>query len=128
MDPFNTYFLQAAIEELPIEHTFFRDRYFPTDLEMDVFGTSRVLIDYREGGQKVAPFVLPRIGAIPVTRDGFSVYDLEPMNIAVSLPLTIDNLIKRGFGESLMSRATPADRARRMIVEDLAELIYESGD
>ena len=122
MDPFNTYFLQAAIEELPIEHTFFRDRYFPTDLEMDVFGTSRVLVDYREGGQKVAPFVLPRIGAIPVTRDGFSVYDLEPMNIAVSLPLTIDNLIKRGFGESLMSRATPADRARRMIVEDLAEL------
>lgn len=122
MDPFNTYFLQAAIEELPIEHTFFRDRYFPTNLEMDVFGTSRVLVDYREGGQKVAPFVLPRIGAIPVTRDGFSVYDLEPMNIAASLPLTIDNLIKRGFGESLMSRATPADRARRMVVEDLAEL------
>ena len=122
MNPFNTYFLQAAIEELPIEHNFFRDHYFPTDLEMDLFGTSRVLADFREGSQKVAPFVLPRIGAIPATRDGFSVYDLEPMNIAVSMPLTIDNLMNRGFGESIMSRATPADRARRLIVEDLAEL------
>ena len=122
MNPFNTYFLQAAIEELPIEHTFFRDRYFPTDDVMDIFGTSHVLADYREGSQKIAPFVLPRIGAIPVTRDGFSVYDLEPMNIAVSMPLTIDNLIHRGFGESLMSKATPADRARALIVSDLAEL------
>lgn len=122
MNPFNTYFLQAAIEELPIEHTFFRDRYFPTNDVMDVFGTSHVLADYREGSQKIAPFVLPRIGAIPATRDGFSVYDLEPMNIAVSMPLTIDNLIPRGFGEALMSSRTPADRARALIVEDLAEL------
>ena len=122
MNPFNTYFLQAAIETLPIEHSFFRDRYFPTDETMDVFGTSHVLADYREVSQKIAPFVLPRIGAIPATRTGFSVYDLEPMNIAVSMPLTIDNLIPRGFGEALMSAATPADRARRLIVEDLAEL------
>lgn len=122
MNPFNTYFLQAAIEVIPIRHTWFRDRYFPTDEELDVFGTSHVLADFRELNQKVAPFVLPRIGAIPATRVGFSVYDLEPMNIAVSLPLTIDNLIHRGFGESIMSRATPEDRARRMIVEDLAEI------
>lgn len=122
MNPFNTYFLQAAIEELPIDSFFFKDRYFPTDLELDVFGTSRVLADYREGGQKVAPFVLPRIGAIPATRDGFSVWDLEPANIAISMPLTLDHLNNRGFGESLMSRATPADRARRLIIADLAEL------
>ena len=122
MNPFNTYFLQAAIEVIPIRHTWFRDRYFPTDEELDVFGTSHVLADFRELNQKVAPFVLPRIGAIPATRVGFSVYDLEPMNIAVSLPLTIDNLIHRGFGESIMSRATPEDRARRMIVEDLADI------
>lgn len=122
MDCFNTYFLQAAIEVIPIRHTWFRDRYFPTDLEMDVFGTSHVLADFRELSQKAAPFVLPRIGAIPTTRVGFSTYDLEPMNIAVSLPLTIDNLVHRGFGESLMSRMTPADRERRFIIEDLEQI------
>lgn len=122
MNPFNTYFLQAAIEELPIESTFFKTRYFPTDLELDVFGTSRVLADYREGGQKIAPFVLPRIGAIPATRDGFSVYDLEPMNIAISMPLTTDHLNARGFGESILSKAKPDERSRKLIISDLAEL------
>ena len=34
MNPFNTYFLQAAIEVIPIRHTWFRDRYFPTDEEL----------------------------------------------------------------------------------------------
>ena len=122
MNPFNTYFLQAAVEEMPIESTFFKSRYFPTDLELDVFGTSRVLADYREGGQKIAPFVLPRIGAIPATREGFSVWDLEPANIAISMPLTLDHLNKRGFGESILSKATPAERARKLIIADLAEL------
>lgn len=122
MDIYSTYFMLAAVEEIPLEHTFFRTRYFPTNLAMDVFGTSRVLADYREGSQKRAPFVLPRIGSIPGTRDGFSTYELEPANIAESMPLTLDQLQKRNFGESLLSNATPADRERYFLINDLAEL------
>lgn len=122
MDIYSTYYMLAAVEELPIEHTFFRSRYFPTDNAMDVFGTSRVLADFREGTQKKAPFVIPRLGALPVGRDGFSTYELEPANISISMPLTIDQLTRRNFGESIMSTATPADRARRLLVGDLATL------
>jgi len=123
MDIYSTYFMLAAVRELPIEHTFFRHRYFPTDNAMDIFGTSRVLADYKDDSKrKKAPFVLPRIGSIPGTRTGFKTYELEPANIAISMPLTLDQLQNRGFGESLLSQATPADRAQQFLINDLAEL------
>ena len=49
MNIYETIYMLAAIEELPLEHTFFKSRYFPTDDVMDVFNTSKVLADYREG-------------------------------------------------------------------------------
>lgn len=122
MDIYNTYFMLAAIRELPVEHTFFKQRYFPTDTAMDVFGTSRVLADYKSEGTKRAPFVVPRIGALPVGREGFSTYELEPANIAISKPLTLDHLTQRGFGESLLSEMTPEDREQYFLMDDLADL------
>lgn len=122
MDIYNTYYMLAALEELMPEPTFFKRRYFPTDLAMDVFGTSKVLADYREGNRKAAPFVLPRIGPLPVGRGGLSTYELEPGNISTSKPMTIDQLTKRGFGESIMSTATPEMRARQLLMGDLSDL------
>lgn len=122
MDIYSTYFMLAAVCEIPPEQHFFKDRYFPTDNAMDIFGTSRVLADYKAESQKRAPFVLPRIGSIPGTRDGFSTAELEPANISISMPLTLDQLEKRGFGESLLSQATPAERERHFLVHDLADL------
>ena len=119
---YDTHYMLAAVEEMPLEHTFFRNRYFPTDTAMDVFGTSKVLADYREGTQKIAPFVVPRIGSLPVGREGFKSYELEPANISISIPLTLDQLQNRGFGESLLSNLTPADRARHFLMEDLSTL------
>lgn len=122
MNIYDTIYMLAAIEELPLEHTFFKSRYFPTDDLMDVFNTSKVLADYKEGGRKKAPFVVPRIGSLPVGRDGFKTYELEPAYIGLSMPLTIDQLKKRGFGESLMSGMTPEDRAKRLQLHDMEEL------
>lgn len=122
MNIYDTYYMLAAIEELPLEQTFFKSRYFPTDDMMDVFNTSKVLGDYREGNRKMAPFVLPRIGSVPVGREGFQTYELEPAYIGLSMPLTIDQLQRRGFGESLMSGLTPEDRARTLQLRDMEEL------
>lgn len=122
MDMYDTIYMLAAIEELPLEHTFFKSRYFPTDDLMDVFNTGKVLADYQEGSRKKAPFVMPRIGSLPAGREGFSTFELEPAYIGLSMPLTIDQLKKRGFGESLMRKMTPADRARQMQIRDMAEL------
>lgn len=122
MDIYSTYYMLAAVEELQPEHTFFKNRYFPTDVNLDVFGTSKVLADYRESTQKRAPFVLPRIGSLSVGRDGFKTFELEPPNISLSRPLTLDQIKNRGFGESLLSEATPEQRAKTLLMGDLVEL------
>lgn len=122
MDIHSTYYLLAAVRAMRPEHTFFKRRYFPTDLALDVFGTAKVLADYKGANQKAAPFVIPRIGSVSVGREGFSTYELEPANISLSRPLTLDQLTKRGFGESLMSGMTPAERATKFQLEDLQEL------
>lgn len=122
MNIYTTYYMLAAVAEMAPEHTFFKNRYFPTNPTLDVFGTAKVLADYKRGTQKRAPFVLPRIGSKSVGREGFSTYELEPGNISISMPLTIDHLQNRGFGESLMSGATPADRAKVLLLSDLREL------
>lgn len=122
MNIYDTFYMLAAVRELKPEHTFFKRRYFPTNMTMDVFGTSKVLADYKGKSAKSAPFVLPRIGSVSVGREGFSTYELEPANISLSMPLTLDQLTKRGFGESLMSGLTPEDRAKQFLIGDLAEL------
>lgn len=122
MTIYDTVYMLAAMEELAPEHTFFKKRYFPTDMDLDVFGTSKVLADYKENSQKAAPFVLPRIGPLPVGRSGYSTFELEPGNISISRPLTLDQLKKRGFGESIMSNVTPAERAERLLMKDLSDL------
>ena len=78
MDNYSTYYMLGAVEELPLEQGFFKERYFPTDVMMDVFNTTKVLADYREGSRRMARFVVPRIGSLPVGRQGFSTYELEP--------------------------------------------------
>ncbi|MCI9509563.1 MAG: major capsid protein [Angelakisella sp.] len=122
MDIYSTYYMLAAVNELPPEPTFFKRRYFPTNVAMDIFGTSKVLADYKDSKQRRAPFVLPRIGSVSIAREGFSTYELEPGNISISIPLTVDQLKNRGFGEALMNGKTPAERARMLLIGDLKEL------
>lgn len=122
MNIYDTIYMLAAVETLTPEPTFFKRRYFPTDMDLDVFGTSKVLADYKEGSRKAAPFCGAPYRHLPVGRGGFSTYELEPGNISISKPLTIDQLTKRGFGESIMSTATPEMRARRLLMGDLSDL------
>ena len=116
---FDTYYLAGMAEEIVPETTFFRDRYFG---ETDEFATDKVLIEYNNGDQKMAPFVDPNAGDIPVARDGYKVLEFEPPMIAPSRLLTLDDLRKRGFGEALYPGSTAADRARNLTVRDLTDL------
>lgn len=122
MNIYDTYFMLAAIREVPLMHTFFRDRYFPTNTMLDIFGTSRVFVDYKDGNKKLAPFVVPRIGGVSVLRQGFDTFELEPPNISLKRALSVDHLKGRGFGESLSSTMTPAAREAMLLLDDLREL------
>ena len=118
---FDTYTLMAVQKRIVPKQTFFRDRYFPTE-EGDIFSSNKVLTEYMDGDRKMAAFVSPRVGAIPMERTGYEVHEFEPASIGVSRPLTSDDLTKRGFGEAIYANSTPAQRAAKLVQNDLADM------
>lgn len=115
---FDTYTLMAVQKRIVPKQTFFRDRYFPTE-EGDIFSSNKVLTEYMDGDRKMAAFVSPRVGAIPMERMGYEIHEFEPASIGVSRPLTSDDLTKRGFGEAIYANSTPAQRAAKLVQNDL---------
>jgi len=121
LDFFDTYILMAISEEIVPEATFFRDRYFPTG-SGDIFAADKVLTEYRKGDRKLAAFVSPRVGDIPLERSGYSIHEYQPAFIAPSRLLTLDDLKKRGFGEALYPGMTQAQRAAKLQLEDMKDM------
>ena len=118
---FDTYILMAVTEEMVPRASFFRDRYFPTG-EGDIFAADRVLTEYRKGDRRMAAFVSPRAGDIPMERRGYEIHEYQPAFIAPSRLMTLDDLRKRGFGEALYPGMTKAQRAARLQQRDLQEM------
>jgi hypothetical protein len=118
---FDNYTLMAITQELVPQASFFRDRYFPTAAG-DIFAADKVLTEYRKGDRKMAAFVAPRVGDIPVDRLGYAIHEYQPAYIAPSRLLTLDDLRKRGFGEAMYPGSTPAERAVRLQLDDLTDL------
>ena len=115
----DTAVLLAAYKEQKAPNTFLQNRYFP---DGTVFTTSQVLVEYKDGNQKLAPFVSPEIGGKAVRRDGYKATAYEPAFIAPKRTLTIDNLTQTGFGEALYGEVTPEDRAVKITADDLTEM------
>jgi hypothetical protein len=119
---YDTHTLLRSVELLPPVHTFLLDRYFPSNTASDVFSTDDVLVEYKEGNKKLAPFVVPRKGGMAIKRSGYHMERYTPPYIAPKRPLTLDNLRKRGFGEALYSSLTPEQRQGVMIMRDADEM------
>lgn len=119
---YDTHTLLASVQQLPPLHSFLLDRYFPTNAASDVFATDDVLVEYRKGSKKAAPFVAPRKGGIAILREGYTMKRFTPAHIAPKRPLSIDDLKKRGFGEALYTNLTPAQRQGVIMLGDLDEL------
>lgn len=118
---FDTYTLIAIHEEIVPRPSFFRTRYFPTGAG-DLFASDKVLTEFRNGDRKMAAFVSERIGDIPMDRRGYAIHEYQPAFIAPSRLLTVDDLRKRGFGEAIYANSTPAQRAARLIQDDMVDL------
>ena len=119
---YETHNLLMAVEQLNPPTTFLKDRYFPTNGASDIFSTNDVLVEYRDGTKRVAPFVAPRKGGVTMLRSSYEVQRFEPPRVAPRRILTIDDLNKRGFGEALLSQHTPEMRQRALILKDAQEL------
>lgn len=121
-DIFSTYTLLMGVEQITPPKTFLRDRYFPTNDATDIFSTNEVLVEYKDGSKKLAPFVAPRKGGVTITRQGYKMDRFEPPFIAPKRVLTIDDLSKRGFGEAFLTTLTPEARQATMLLRDMQEL------
>lgn len=121
IDFFSTYTLMAITEEIVPRTGFFKDRYFPTDAG-DIFGSDKVLTEYRKGDRKMAAFVAPRAGDIPMDRRGYAIHEYVPAYIAPSRILTLDDLTKRGFGEAMYPGMNQAQRALQLQKDDLTDM------
>lgn len=122
LDIFATHTMLAAVEQINPLNTFLRDRYFPTNDSTDVFSTDDVLVEYRDGKKKLAPFVAPRKGGVTILREGYRMERYTPPYIAPKRPMTADDLNKKGFGEALFSKLTPAQRQGALMMKDFEEL------
>lgn len=119
---YDTHTLLASVQALAPLHTFLLDRYFPTNAASDIFATTDVLVEYRKGSKKAAPFVAPRKGGITILREGYTMKRFTPSYIAPKRTLTIDDLNKRGFGEALYTNLTPEQRQGVIMLGDLDDL------
>lgn len=122
LDIFSTHTLLMGIEQITPPKTFLRDRYFPTNEATDIFATNEVLIEYKDGSKKLAPFVAPRKGGVTIARQGYKMDRFRPPFIAPRRVLTIDDLSKRGFGEAFLTTLTPEARQAAMLMRDMQEL------
>ncbi|RDY28650.1 major capsid protein [Lachnotalea glycerini] len=122
MDFTKTLTLLAAVEQMPPITTFLKDRYFPTNDVTDIFTTEEVLVEYKDGNKKLAPFVSPRKNGVTMLRDGYNIKSYAPANIAPKRPLYVDDLKKKGFGEALFSKLTPEQRQMALILKDTSEM------
>lgn len=118
---YSTDILLESVKKQTLAPSFLRDRYFPLT-NMSEFASGDVLVKYKNGTQKCAPFVHPRKGGVTMEREGYQVERYTPPNIAPKRPLTTDDLKDQGFEEALFANATPEQREANLIVEDIKEL------
>ena len=119
LDYTSTAVLLAAYKEQKAPNNFLHSRYFP---DGTTFTTSQVLVEYKDGNQKLAPFVAPEIGGKVVKRQGYTAQAYQPAFIAPKRPLTIDDLTQKGFGEALYGNLTPEERAIQITTDDLTDM------
>lgn len=119
---YETQTMIAAMNIIGPKPTFLRDRYFPTS-DKDIFVTEKVLVEYKdESKRKMAPCVVPYKGGIAIARDGYYTDQLTPANVAPKRVLTITDLKKKQFGETLFSTNTPEQREASLLQSDLIDL------
>ena len=120
-NPNITYQFLMAVEQLTPPTSFLRDRYFPSS-ENDIFLSTKVLAEFRDGNKKIAPVVAPRIGGKTIQRQGSVLKEYEPPLVAPKRNTSIDDIKERGFGESILPTLTPEERASQLALRDAMEL------
>lgn len=115
----DTYVLIDAIKKSYPVYQFFKDRYFPDGRS---YYSEKALIETKKQGRKIAPFVIPVVGGIPMEAEGYRSYEVKAPYIAPKMTITADDLAKKAFGEAPDSGRSPADRENEVEAEHMDDL------
>ena len=96
------------------------DTFFP---EVRTFVTETVEMEYRKGTRKLAPFVVPGTKGVNVSRGGSQLRVYKAPLMKPKRVIEASDIMRRGFGETVYSQRTPAERAQELRARDMAELV-----
>lgn len=98
---------------------FFKNRYFP---DGKVYYSEKALIETKNKGRKIAPFVVPVVDGIVMDGEGYRAREVEAPYIAPKMLITAKQLEQKAFGESPESERTPEERENEIEAEHLDDL------
>lgn len=116
----DTISLMQAMERIKPPATLLVDTFFPQVPTPAI--TSKIAVEYRKGGRRLAPFVVEGGHGINTARTGSTVDIYEPPMVAPRRTVRPEDIDQRGFGETIYSTKTPAQRATEIQANDLAEM------
>ena len=120
MNLYDTLTMLEGMKVAKPTQSFLRDNFFPT-AQSDIFTTEKVVVDFENtGNDKLAPAVVK--GSIPVQRSSFESHEYTAPLIAPSMALSIEQLNRRTFNESIVSSMTPEQREAQYLADDLKKL------
>lgn len=114
-----TFKLINTIKKMYPVQQFFKNRYFP---DGKVYYSEKALIECKDKGRPVAPFVIPVVGGIVMDSEGYRAYEVDAPYIAPKKTITAEELSKKAFGESPESGRTPAERENELQAEHMDDL------
>lgn len=114
IDYTSTYELLVAVERMFRPTTLFRDTFFNREV---TFASEAVLMDYRKGSRKMAPFVSRNGGSVNVDRTGFTTKQYIPPMMAPSRVTSIGDITRRGLANQSFRPAhrKPANRNWQLV-------------
>lgn len=119
VDLFEPRTMLRFVDRMPKATTFLRDKFFGNK---EFSTTSKVDVDIKIGGLKVAPYVSEKIGGKVVENSGYRTETFAPPLVAPLIVTTAADIQKRSMGENIYSSQTPDERAAKKLLTDLQNL------
>ena len=99
--------------------TFLLNRYCPQGKS---FKTPKIIWEYKNEKQRIAPAVNPRKVSVALDRDDYEARECEPPYFGLHRPLTMDDLRRRVFGEAVNANVSLHRRMDAMLLDDARQL------
>jgi len=116
----DTISLMQAMERMKAPASFLLDTFFPQMPATTV--TSKIMVEYRKGGRRLAPFVVKGGRGVNMARETSWMNTYVPPMVGPRRVISPEDLEHRTFGETIYSTKTPAQRAAEIQARDLVEL------